>query len=196
MQSHGGLHRPRPTDLDLPPTDAADSETEHLRDGFLRRPPAREMQDVRAAVHLLPLGIDAIEEASRMLLEHIADPRCLDDVDADLRAHARSGRVRRVLSRGRGRALAAPSPPSASFASLTPRGGSPGHPRLAHTPLPRATRRTQPISLSLTRPSRPWRDCAVGPHRSLFGLRCDTRAAGAELLQAPGIAVPQQVGRE
>src|SRR5439155_2347535 len=75
------------TNFDLAPADAADSETEHLRDGFLRRPPTREMQDVRAAVHLLPLGIDAIEEASRMLLEHIADPRCLDDVDADFRAH-------------------------------------------------------------------------------------------------------------
>ena len=45
-----------------------------------------------------------------------------------------------VLSPVRGRALAAPSPPSASFASLTPRGGSPGHPRLAHTPLTGATR--------------------------------------------------------
>jgi len=58
-------------------------------------------------------------------------------------------RAPRVLSQGagapdgeaaRGRALAAPSPPSASFASLTPRGGSPGHPRLAHTPLTGATR--------------------------------------------------------
>ena len=54
-----------------------------------------------------------------------------------------------VLSQGAGapdgeaardRALTAPSPPTASFASLTPRGGSPGHPRLAHTPLTGATR--------------------------------------------------------
>src|SRR5207253_7998925 len=102
MQSHGRLPRPRPTDLDLSPTDTANAETEDFGDGFLRGPPTREMQDVRAAVHLLPLGIDAIEEASRMLLQHIADPRCLDDVDADLRAHARSGRVRRVLSQGVG----------------------------------------------------------------------------------------------
>ena len=58
-------------------------------------------------------------------------------------------RAPRVLSQGAGapdgeaardRALAAPSPPTASFASLMPRGGSPGHPRLAHNPLARATR--------------------------------------------------------
>src|SRR5438270_3141806 len=49
--------------------------------------------------------------------------------------------ARRVLSRARGRALTAPSPPSTSLASLTPRGGSPGHPRFAHNPLARATRR-------------------------------------------------------
>ena len=63
----------------------------------------------------------------------------------------------RVLSRARfarqgplplGRALAAPSPPFASFAALTPRGGSPGHPRFAHNPLARATRRAL-IHLSL-----------------------------------------------
>ena len=62
----------------------------------------------------------------------------------------RASGARRVLSQGvgapdgeavRGRALAAPSPPTASFASLMPRGGSPGHPRLAHTPLTGATRR-------------------------------------------------------
>jgi len=48
-----------------------------------------------------------------------------------------------------GRALAAPSPPAASFASLIPRGGSPGHPRLAHNPLTRATRgRPLPVSLA------------------------------------------------
>src|SRR5438094_3074663 len=47
----------------------------------------------------------------------------------------------RVLSPARGRALAAPSPPPASLASLAPRGGSPGHPRLAHNPLAGATRR-------------------------------------------------------
>ena len=53
----------------------------------------------------------------------------------------RASRARRVLSPVRGRALAAPSPPTASFASLMPRGGSPGRPRLAHTPLTGATRR-------------------------------------------------------
>src|SRR5439155_16188095 len=129
-------------DLDLSPADAANAQTEDLRDGFLRSPSPGEMQDVRAAVHLLPLRIHAVEKSPRMLLEHVADPRGLDDVDADFGAHARSGRVRRVLSPVRGRALAAPSPPCASFAALTPRGGGPGHPRLAHTPLTGATRRT------------------------------------------------------
>src|SRR5438105_4705103 len=62
-------------------------------------------------------------------------------------------RAPRVLSQGagapdgeaaRGRARAAPSPPSASFASLMPRGGSPGHPRLVHNPLAAATRGASP----------------------------------------------------
>src|SRR5438309_10282720 len=48
------------------------------------------MQDVRAAVHLLPLGVDAIEEASRMLLENVAYAHRLDDVDTNLRAHKRN----------------------------------------------------------------------------------------------------------
>src|SRR5438094_1449438 len=51
----------------------------------------------------------------------------------------------RVLSPARGRALAAPSPPSASLAPLAPRGGCPGHPRLAHNPLAGATRDATPI---------------------------------------------------
>src|SRR5438105_6292908 len=144
------------TNFDLAPADAADSETEHLRDGFLRGPPTREMQDVRAAIHLFPFCVDTIEEAPRMLLEHIAYAHCLDDVDTNLRAHkgnpqslARSSAARRVLSQGvgapdgeavRGRALAAPSPPTAAFALLLPRGGAPGRPRAAHPPPPRATR--------------------------------------------------------
>src|SRR5437867_13357800 len=97
------------------------------------------MQDVRAAVHLLPLRIHAIEETPWMLLEHIADPRRLDDVDADFRAHARSSAVRRVLSPLRGRAPAPPPPPFAALALLPPRRGSPGHPPRAPTPPPRAT---------------------------------------------------------
>jgi len=48
--------------------------------------------------------------------------------------------VVRVLSRAQGRALAAPSRPSASLAPLTPPGRCPGHPRLAHNPFARATR--------------------------------------------------------
>src|SRR5438477_10985804 len=54
--------------------------------------------------------------------------------------------AQRVLSPVRGCALAAPSPPFASFAPLTPRGGSPGHPRLAHTPLTGATRDASIVS--------------------------------------------------
>src|SRR5439155_22667763 len=100
----------------------------HLRDGFLRSPSPREMQDVRAAVHLLPLRIHAVEKSPRMLLEHVADPRGLDDVDADFGAHARSGRVRRVLSPVRGPGPAATPPPSRAFASLTPPCGGPGDP--------------------------------------------------------------------
>src|SRR5438093_9620714 len=93
------------------------------------------MQDVRAAVHLLPLRIHAIEETPWMLLEHIADPRRLDDVDADFRAHARSGKARRVLSRGRGVAR------SRTLPILRPRvtsglisDAAPGHPRIARNP--------------------------------------------------------------
>src|SRR5437867_10082953 len=79
-------------DLDLSPADAANAEAEHLRDGFLRSPSPREMQDVRAAVHLLPLRIHAVEKSPRMLLEHVADPRGLDDVDADFRTHKEKSR--------------------------------------------------------------------------------------------------------
>src|SRR5438105_13154024 len=133
------------TNFDLAPADAADSETEHLRDGFLRGPPTREMQDVRAAIHLFPFCVDTIEEAPRMLLEHIAYAHCLDDVDTNLRAHkgnpqslARSSAARRVLSPGRGRAPCAPSPPTAAFASLPPRRRPPRPPRLAAPPPPAA----------------------------------------------------------
>src|SRR5207245_583948 len=61
-----------------------------------------------------------------------------------VRLASRSGRGScpsraRVLSPVRGCALAAPSPPTASFAPLIPRGGSPGHPRLAPTPPTGAT---------------------------------------------------------
>src|SRR5437588_63380 len=47
----------------------------------------------------------------------------------------------RGLSGARGRALAAPSPPFASFAFAHSAGRSPGHPRLVHNPLAPATRR-------------------------------------------------------
>ncbi len=57
--------------------------------------------------------------------------------------------ARGVLSRARGRALAAPSPPCASFAPLTPRGGAPGNPRLAHNPLARATPRAVATLIAL-----------------------------------------------
>src|SRR5207249_1844252 len=87
MKRHRGLPGASSTDLDLSPTDATHTETEHFRDGLLRSPPTGEMQNVRAAIHLLPFGIDAIEEAPRMLLEHVADPPRLDDVDANLRTH-------------------------------------------------------------------------------------------------------------
>lgn len=84
MKSDCRLTGPSSTNLDFTPAHPTDAKTEDLRDGFLRGPPTREMQDVVAAVHLLPLGIDAIKKAPRVLLEHIADARGLDDVDADL----------------------------------------------------------------------------------------------------------------
>src|SRR5216110_2657658 len=73
--------------------------------------------------------------------------------------------AQRVLSPARGRALAAPSPPSASFAPLTPRGGSPGHPRLAHNPLAGATRnpRTVNASLRVNPPPEPLRPRSPSP---------------------------------
>src|SRR5439155_1180343 len=85
MKRHRGLPGASSTDLDLSPTDAADTESEHFRDGFLRGPPTREMQDVRAAIHLLPLGIDAIQESPRVPLQHVSNPNRLNDVDANLR---------------------------------------------------------------------------------------------------------------
>src|SRR2546425_1252480 len=48
------------------------------------------MKDVRPAVHLLPLRIDAIQEAPWMLLEHVANAGRLDDVDTNFRAHKRN----------------------------------------------------------------------------------------------------------
>src|SRR5438309_2186831 len=71
-----------------------------------------------------------------------------------------------------------PPPPSASFAALMPRGGSPGDPRLAHTPLTGATRRAPLGSLPVTRRSRLWPDFSADPHRSLDDPQCDTRGAG------------------
>ena len=73
----------------------------------------------------------------RLLCDPVGPRNCRRGVD--LRVLSRAG----FALRGPcplGRALAAPSPPFASFASLTPRGGVPGHPRLAHNPLTRATR--------------------------------------------------------
>src|SRR5438034_11039051 len=102
------------------------------------------MQDVCAAVHLLPLRIDAIEKSPRMLLEHVADPCGLDDVNADFGAHARSGRVRRVLSPVRGRPPPPPPPPPPSLSSPPPPGGGPRGPPRPPPPPPRAPRPTTP----------------------------------------------------
>src|SRR5256885_15010057 len=92
MKRHRGLPGASSTDLDLSPTDAAHTEAEHFRDGFLRGPPTGEMQDVRAAIHLLPLRIDAIQESARMPLQHVSNPHRLDDVDSHLRAHEEKSR--------------------------------------------------------------------------------------------------------
>src|SRR6266550_6154042 len=90
MKSDRWLTRPRATDLDLSPTDATHTKSEHFRDGLLRGPPPGEMQDVRAAIHLLPLRIHAIEKAARVPLQHVSNPHRLDDVDSHLRAHERN----------------------------------------------------------------------------------------------------------
>src|SRR2546430_7514810 len=101
MKRHRGLPGACSTDLDLSPTDAADTESEHFRDGLLRSPPTGEMQDVRAAVHLLPLRIHAIQESAGVLLENVSDARCFNDVDPDLRTHERNPQsaARRVARR-------------------------------------------------------------------------------------------------
>src|SRR5438874_5477156 len=98
VQRDRRLPRARTTDLDLSPTDSANSETEHFRDGFLRGPPTGEMQDVRAAVHLLPLRVYAIEKPPWMLLEDIPNAHGLNDVDAHFRTHTE--RTRRVSAAG------------------------------------------------------------------------------------------------
>src|SRR6267143_1168351 len=64
------LRRPRPPDR-----------------GYARWTPTGEMQDVRAAVHLLPLRVHAIQESAGVLLQHIANSCRLNDVDPDLGAH-------------------------------------------------------------------------------------------------------------
>src|SRR5207247_8417306 len=135
-----------------------------------------EMENIAAAVHLFPFRIDAIEEAPRMLLQHVTNPRRLDDVDADLagNAHPKLADARRVLSPGRGCALAAPSRRPSPLRSCAFGGGSQG-PRLAHTPLPGATRRA-PRNI-LIRPSRPSRGSAAGRHRFPASRHCDKRGA-------------------
>ena len=84
MKRDGRLTGAHASDLNLTPAHSTDAETEDLRDSFLRGPPTGEMQDVVAAVHLLPLRIHAIQESAGMLLEHIPDASCLNDVDAYL----------------------------------------------------------------------------------------------------------------
>src|SRR2546430_16593686 len=94
MKSDDRLTGARPADLDLPPPDPSNTETEDFRDGFLRGPATGQMEHVAAAVHLLPLRVYAVEKAPRMLLEHMTDPRRPDDVHADLTgiAHAEGTR--------------------------------------------------------------------------------------------------------
>src|SRR5439155_18033997 len=87
MKRHRGLPGASSTDLVLSPTDAADTQSEHFRDGLFRSPPTREVQDVRAAIHLLPFRVHAIQESAGVLLENVADTHRLDDVDPDLRTH-------------------------------------------------------------------------------------------------------------
>ena len=84
MKSDGRLTRASSTDLDFTPTDSTHAKTEHFRDGLFRGPPTGEMQDVRPAVHLLPLCVDAIEKPTGMFLENIAYAHRLDDVDTNL----------------------------------------------------------------------------------------------------------------
>src|SRR5437868_8433865 len=91
VQGHGRLTGARASDLDLAPADAPNPEPEDLRHGLFSGPSAGEMEDVRATVHLLPLRIHAVQEAPRVLLQHVADTRGLDDVDADLGRDAQAG---------------------------------------------------------------------------------------------------------
>src|SRR5438046_7085924 len=137
------------------------------------------MQNVRAAIHLLPFGIDVIEEAPRMLLKHVADPLRLDDVDANLRTHKEknaSTAARRV----------------APASGLCTSRGSPG-PALRSERSERRERREgcgegatpsrgqdPPCrSEAFIRPSRLLRGCAVGPRRCPACRLCDMRAAVA-----------------
>src|SRR5438876_1196409 len=91
-------------DLDLAPPDSANTETEHLRDGLFGRPTTGEMENVRAAIHLLPFRVHAIQKAAGVPLQYVADPRRLNDVDANLGgiAHARTPRTARRVARGSG----------------------------------------------------------------------------------------------
>src|SRR5438046_1951432 len=110
MEGDGRLSCTCAPNLNFSPAHAPDTKTQDFRDGFLRSPPTGEMKDVRAAIHLFPLRVDAVQESAGVPLQHIPNPYRFNDVDPNLRAHARSSAARRVLSPVRGRALAAPFP--------------------------------------------------------------------------------------
>ena len=84
VQRDRRLTRARSTDLNFTPAHSTDAKTEHFGDGLFRRPPTGEMEHIRAAIHLLPLRVDTVQESAGMLLEHIPDASCLNDVDAYL----------------------------------------------------------------------------------------------------------------
>src|SRR5207245_9054912 len=107
------------------------------------------------AVGLLPLRVHAIEETPLVAREHAADPRSLDDVDADLRAHLRERSTMRALralrAGGMTRAPGVRVPPPRALSRARGPGGGGLASRPGLRPRPQRAGRGPP----LRRPPRP-----------------------------------------
>src|SRR5437867_3895998 len=124
------------------------------------------MQDVVAAIHLLPLRIHAIEKSAGVPLQNVAYAPGLDDVDADLGAHERSPQIAaRRVARGAMR-LRDARVPRTRFAiarrSRTGKGCASGGASAPRDRTRRASRAPKVI-----RQSRLWPGCEADRHHCL-----------------------------
>src|SRR3954451_18938500 len=94
VETDGRLPGRQPLDLDVAPSDAADPEAEHLRDGFLGGPPPGHGLRPPADVPPFGLGQHPPREALAEAFERRANPVDLDDVDAEFRRPRRDRAIR------------------------------------------------------------------------------------------------------